>query len=409
MSIDVEVRLAIGETPRVVGRLLDVGRGIFFEYDPAFLKSGLEISPFRLPLSADAYVFRDPAFLGLPGVFHDALPDGFGLQLMHERMRQAGVEPMELSVLSWLRHLGERAMGALTFHPVEGSLETRAIELKLRSLARQAQEVVSGKARTVLPELELAGGSPGGARPKVVVAIGPDDELVAGAARVPPGFEHWLIKFAAKADAPDMGRLEETYAQLARAGGIDMSETRLFALGGKRVAFGTRRFDRLGNERIHMHTIGGLLHISHRTPSLDYKQILVVTSRLVRDQTQVLEAFRRAAFNVLSANRDDHAHNFSYLMDARGVWRFSPAYDLTPSDGVGEHTTAVLGHGRPGRSQLIQLAEVVGLKPSDAEAALKKVERAVDAFPKVAKEVGVTATTLKRVQKRLEAVRRDYA
>ena len=34
-------------------------------------------------------------------------------------------------------------------------------------------------------------------------------------------------------------------------------------------------------------------------------------------------------FNVVASNRDDHTKNFSFLMDEKGQWSFSPAYDLT--------------------------------------------------------------------------------
>jgi serine/threonine-protein kinase HipA len=47
--------------------------------------------------------------------------------------------------------------------------------------------------------------------------------------------------------------------------------------------------------------------------------------------------FRLAVFNVIAHNRDDHGKNVTYLMNAKGEWRLSPAYDLTFSSGrVGE-------------------------------------------------------------------------
>lgn len=302
-------------------------------------------------------------------------------------------------------------MGALTFHPAEGGPDNEALALSLRQVEHESLKIFEGRVSKVLPALELAGGSAGGARPKVVVGVGPDDTLVAGATEIPPGFEHWLIKFAAGDDPKDMGPLEETYAQLARKAGLDVPVTRLFALDGKRRAFGVRRFDRVGNHRVHMHTIGGLLHASHRLPSLDYQGVLAATFSLTRDRTQVLEAFRRAAFNVLACNRDDHAHNVAYLMDTRGEWTLSPAFDLTPSSGPGGfHSTSLMGEAlKPTRAHLLELAKSAALRAPVAEAALRKVERAVDAFAATAKDVGVTAATTRRVQRRLDEVKRDYA
>lgn len=408
--MDVEVCLSTASGPRTVGRLLDAQRRVYFQYDSAFLSSGLELSPFKLPLKPGVFDEGPPEFHGLYGLFHDSLPHGWGLVLMHRSMRSNGIDPERISVLAWLRHLGERGMGALTYRPAEGGPSSAAIELSLKKLEGEAAKVVEGRAGKVLPQLELAGGSPGGARPKVVVALGPGDVMVSGAAEVADGFEHWLIKFAADNDPKDVGPLEETYAQLARKAGIDLPPSRLFTLDKKRWAFGVRRFDRVGHRRIHVHSIGGLLHASHRLPSLDYQTILAATFTLTRDRRQALEAFRRAAFNVLACNRDDHAHNIAYLMNDRGEWALAPAFDLTPSPGPGGyHTTSIMGEAlKPNRTQLLSLASSAALSASVAEAALRQVERAVDRFAATAKVVGVTSTTMKRVQKRLDEVRRDY-
>ena len=51
-----------------------------FEYDPEFRNGGIEIAPFAMPLSkaiytADEYELPRRAFMGLPGVFADSLPE----------------------------------------------------------------------------------------------------------------------------------------------------------------------------------------------------------------------------------------------------------------------------------------------------------------------------------------------
>ena len=396
MSFDVEVRM----DTRRVGRLIDQRGAIHFEYDRAFLSSGLELSPFKVPLQPGVFSDGPPDFHGLPGLVHDTLPDGWGLLLMHRRMRANGIDPQRVSVLAWLRFLGDRAMGALSFHPPDGGPANEQLELSLQKLERESRQVLDGTAAHVLPELELAGGSPGGARPKVVVAIGPRNHVIAGTAEVPAGFEHWLIKFGAKDDPTDMGPLEETYARLARDAGIEMPDTRLFTLSKARKVFGVRRFDRLGNTRVHMQTIGGLLHVSHRVPTLDYKTVLATTWSLTRNRGAMLEAFRRAVFNVFAHNRDDHAHNFSFLMNARGAWRLSPAYDLTPSAGPGGyHSTSVMGEAlRPGREHLLELARALDLKRASAELTMKQVQHALAKFASTAKQVGVSAATTRRVE-----------
>lgn len=410
MTYRVEVHLELGRTRRVVGRLLDARQRIHFEYDPRFLGSGLELSPLKLPLRPGVFSSGPPELHGLYGLFDDSLPDGWGLMLMHRRMRERGIDPARVSVLAWLQYLGERGMGALTYHPPEGPpADPLAVDLAV--LAAEAVAVYEGRAKHVLPALELAGGSPGGDRPKVAVAFGPRDLAVSGATTVPRGYEHWLVKFSAKRDPSDAGALEEAYAGMARNAGIDMPATRLIALGRSRRCFAVKRFDRVGNARVHVHTLGGLLHATHRAPSLDYKDFLAATFAITRSQPQVLEAFRRAAFNVLACNRDDHTRNFAYLMDERGAWRLAPAYDLTLSEGIGgHHTTSLLGEGlRPRRAQLLDLAALAALPKTKVAEALGQVEAAVADFGKAARAAGVMAGTLRRAERRLAEVRRDYA
>lgn len=39
--------------------------------------------------------------------------------------------------------------------------------------------------------------------------------------------------------------------------------------------------------------------------------------------------YRRMVFNVLAKNQDDHVKNTSFLMNMKGDWALSPAYDIT--------------------------------------------------------------------------------
>jgi len=38
------------------------------------------------------------------------------------------------------------------------------------------------------------------------------------------------------------------------------------------------------------------------------------------DKRDVLEFYKRAVFNVVARNQDDHAKNTSFLMDEKGEW-----------------------------------------------------------------------------------------
>ncbi len=248
-----------------------------------------------------------------------------------------------------------------------------------------------------------AGGSPGGARPKVLIGVR-GDKIISGEDDLPDGFEHWMVKFSAKADARDAGPIEQAYAAMARAAGIDMPETRLFRVAMDRAYFGVRRFDRgPGNRRLHVHTFGNLIHANFRIPSIDYADLLKVTLALTRNHADVLRAFRRTAFNIAAHVRDDHAKNFAFVMSNAGEWSLSPAYDLSFAPGPGgEHMMAVLGEGRsPTREHLLQLARQCDVKPSDSAAVIDHVNGAIAKWPRFASEAACTRKAAKAVNSRL--------
>ena len=141
--------------------------------------------------------------------------------------------------------------------------------------------------------------------------------------------------------------------------------------------FGSKRFDRGDNgERFHIHSLAGMLHADFRLPSLDYETILKATLVITKDHRELHRAFRLAVFNVIYHNRDDHAKNFSFLMDHKGNWTLSQAYDITFSLGFGgEHSTSILGEGRnPHTSHLLRLAEAVGISLKDAKNIIAEIE-----------------------------------
>ena len=366
----------------VVGTLVEQDRRIYFEYSAAFLEGGLELSPFKLPLGPHLIEHTDLAFGPLPGLFDDSLPDGWGLLLMDRHFRRQGIDPAVLSPLDRLSYLGTRTMGALTYHP-PADVDRDDRLLDLHELGRNAEEVLAGDAVDVLPQLMRAGGSPGGARPKVLVGL-KGEQVVSGEDDLPADYEHWMVKFSAKADVRDAGPIEYAYSLMAQAAGIDMPPTRLIEVKqgrNLRRYFAVRRFDRgPGNQRIHVHTFANLVHVNFRIPSTDYADLLKVTRLLTRSHRDVLRLFRLMVFNVAAHNRDDHAKNFAFLLDDRiGEWSLAPAYDLTYAVGPGgEHTTTLLGEGRdPAREHCLRLAEQAEIKPRDAERILNEVNDAV--------------------------------
>lgn len=387
-----------------VGRLAEQDRRIYFEYDDAFLDTGIELSPFKLPAQPGLIEHADHAFGPLPGVFDDSLPDGWGLLLMDRHFRRQGIDPATLSPLDRLAYLGTRTMGALTYYPPSREQPEHDDQLiDLYDLGHNAEEVLEGDAAEVLPELMRAGGSPGGARPKVLVGI-QNDRIISGEDDLPAEYQHWIVKFAAKEDARDAGPVEYAYALMAHAAGIDMPPTRLFEFKhGRSVRryFGVQRFDRAdGNRRIHMHTFANLIHANFRIPSTDYADLFKVTQALTRNHADLLRLFRLMLFNIAAHNRDDHAKNFAFTLDDQtGEWSLAPAYDLTHSPGLGgEHTTTILGEGRqPTRDHCLKLAAQFGLKPRETSPVIDQVNAAITHWPRFADQATCTkkiATTI---------------
>jgi serine/threonine-protein kinase HipA len=183
---------------------------------------------------------------------------------------------------------------------------------------------------------------------------------------------------------------------MAKDAGVEMPETHLFRTKRNKY-FGTKRFDRDGDARIHMHSLGGLIHADHRSPSLDYDMVLRVTLALTRNIQEAEKVYALACFNVLAHNRDDHVKNFSFLLNARNEWIFAPAYDLTFSYGPGgEQSMLVMGEGRnPGVAQLQALGKQHGIK--NAQGILAKVKTAVANWPRYAEQAGVSRKSAQEI------------
>jgi len=385
--------------PRAVGELAEVDHRIYFEYDPEFLKNPRWLSPFKLPPEPGLLEHRDRTFGPLFGLFDDSLPDGWGLLLMDRVFRKNSISPETISPLDRLAYMGSRTMGALTYHPETHIEDNHSDVVDLHNLAQDAHAVMEGTTEEILPVLRRAGGSPGGARPKVVVGV-KEDHLISGTEILPEGFTDWMVKFPSKRDAMNEGRMEYAYSLMARKAGIAMPPTRLFITSQGDAFFGMERFDRTRDRRIHMQTFGNLIHSNYRIPGCDYEQLMKITRVLTKNKVDVISAFRVMVFNIFAHNRDDHVKNFSFLLSSDNEWSLAPAYDLTFSFGPGgEHSMTVSGEGRkPTRSHIHRIAEQSGLTKTNADEVIHEVEAAILSWNDVAKEAGLSTTISRRIE-----------
>ena len=315
-------------------------RDVFaFKYDRKFVRSGIEIAPLMMPLRDEPYVFGDlprSEYEGLPPVFADSLPDGFGAGLIDRWMQEKGFSRSEISPLDRLAYVGRRGMGALTYEPDRGP-GGRPTSLDMRRLVEEARSAVNGDLsgltrNEALRTILRIGSTAGGAQAKALVGWNrTTGEFLFGDRDLPEGFEHWIIKFSPK-EYPWRGEREYEVYTKAKAAGIPMGESVLYELDGMKH-FMTRRFDREGSVRHHQSTLSAMAHFPMSVPMefRSYGQLLSTIDALGLGYEAKETAFRRIAFNVLIDECDDHTKNFSFLMRENGKWELAPAYDLTGS------------------------------------------------------------------------------
>lgn len=387
-----------------VGRIALINRRIFFEYSPGFFELGLELSPFKLPLKAGVLVCEDRIFEGLFGVFNDSLPDGWGKLLLDRKLMNIGINPNTMTPIDRLRFVGTHGMGALQYEPEFKGAPPSKKQVELDVVADECIQFQVYDQDQFIDDLILMNGSSAGARPKILVSIDPKTDQFQ---MTNNSFSHthhdWIVKFRSSIDPQDIGPIEYAYHLMAKEAGLIVPEAKLFKSRTCPGYFGVKRFDRTEHTFLHVHTLGGLLHADHRIPSLDYETVMKATYILTKNMYESEKQFRNIAFNVFSHNRDDHAKNFSFIMDENGTWTVSPAYDLTFSAGPGgEHCTTVMGNGRnPGTTDLLKLAVIAKIDEQKALSIIDQVKEAVSKWKQFAEEAKVGQKSTKNIHTQL--------
>lgn len=402
-----------------------------FQYDPSFVRSGIQLAPLVMPLSNRVYRFPALAretFHGLPGLLADSLPDKFGNALIDAWLAGQGRTPASFNAVERLCYTGSRGMGALEFAPMTGPRLQESGQVDVEALVRLASAVLASRndlmtsfgddeKAVALKDILRVGTSAGGARAKAVIAWNPaSNEVRSGQVEAGDGFEYWLLKFDGVSgnrdreldDPQGYGAIEYAYHLMARAAGIDMSECRLLEEGGRRH-FMTRRFDRTEDgSKLHMQSLCAMAHFDfNQAGAYSYEQAMLVIRRLGLLMQAREEQFRRMAFNIVARNQDDHVKNIAFLMDRRGNWSLSPAFDVTYSynpQGIwtGSHQMTMNGK-RDGFTleDFRECGRAVGLKRGRAEAILGQVCEAVSRWPAFAAQAGVAEQWMEQIRGQL--------
>ena len=402
-----------------------------FQYDPAFLASGIELAPITMPLSQRIYQFPslpEVSFHGLPGLLSDSLPDKFGNALIDAWLATQGRTPESFNSVERLCYIGVRGMGALEFSPAKGPPLQRSAKVEVDELVKLASEVLThraslqvsfapGRRHEGLQEMLRVGTSAGGARAKAIVAWNRNtNEVRSGQVKAPAGFDYWLLKFDGVSanmdkeleDPKGYTVIEYAYALMAADAGIEMSECALMEEGGRRH-FMTRRFDRLiDGGKLHMQSLAALAHFDFNSAgAYSYEQAFDVIKRLGLPMHTREQQFRRMIFNVVGRNQDDHVKNIAFLMDKTGAWSLSPAFDVTYAYNptglwTSRHQMTINGKSNDfTREDFEAVAQVAGLKRGKHEAILSEVMDTVKAWHGYAETAGVLGSQREQITRNL--------
>jgi serine/threonine-protein kinase HipA len=402
-----------------------------FEYDPAFARSGIEVSPLTMPLSPRVYSFPElsrKTYYGLPGFLADSLPDRFGNALIDTWLATQNRDPDSFNVIERLCYTGQRGMGALEFAPEIGPKVRQARRIQIDRLVDLASEILTNRnnlkasfetksRERALTDILKVGTSAGGARAKAVVAWNSTtNEVRSGQVAAGQGFAYWLLKFDGVAgnkdkeleDPKGYGLIEYAYYKMARDSGIEISECRLFEENG-RQHFMTRRFDRLeGGQKLHMQSLCALAHYDFNLAgAYSYEQALLVIRKLGLPMQSVEEQFRRMVFNIIGRNQDDHVKNIAFLMNKRGEWSLSPAFDMTYSfnpSGLWTSNHQMTLNEKSNDFVLDDFkscAKAASMKRGRAETIIEEVRSVVARWRDYADEVGVNPGQRDKIQNAL--------
>lgn len=362
-----------------------VGR---FSYTAEFRErpGAFALDPVSLPFTRSQRPHTETKHGGLFGVFRDASPEGFGLELLKRRAGSDLTSPLERLELS----AGD-AVGAIEVcRDIERKLAWRPVPLELLIERVQALGPTQSASRAVREEEDIEGTSLGGERPKMTV-------LHEG--------QFWIAKLAARGDARHAVVREYAAMQSASAAGVDVAQTHFIEAGHRQLLI-VERFDRQvtgeGVQRIPYASAHTMLRLDQGTtrgdPRRSYVGLAIELrrwhSRAEDAKSQLRELFLRMVVNAVVGNGDDHPRNHGVIRKD-GVWSLSPAFDIAPHITFSE--TLSMATNRTGRcaataSELVADCETFGFSRAEALDCMEAVVEAVQqAWPAAVQRAGLPA------------------
>jgi len=381
-----------------------------FEYEPSWLQSerAFTLDP-GLQLWSDEREQYPPANSSAFGILMDSAPVRWARALMERR--EAAAARRERRAIPALREIDflvgvqdHTRIGALRFRAsgngpfLDNSDNAAPPFSSLAELAYISRRIEEPGAED-LPEYEkwlatliAPGSSLGGARPKANFTD-EDGRL-------------WIAKFPAPGDRYDVGRWEFVAHRLAIRAGVRVPESRLEQLTDRYGTFCAERFDRFPSTRRMVASAMTLLECHDGEVGASYLDMAEFISdrgaegHIDQDLEQL---FRRAVFNVLIGNRDDHLRNHGFMRERKG-WRLSEAFDMNPEPARARHVLTFDGHSaEPLVSTVLETADLYRLRAGRARAIVDEVHRAVATWRDEACRLGLPPAELDRMGPIFEA------
>lgn len=399
-----------------------------FEYDKDFLKSDIEISPIKMPLSDIVYEFPSLSgepFFGMPGLVVDSLPDTFGNKVIEQWLASQGKSIKDFTAIDRLCYTGKRGMGALEYVPASSEIRDINENINVSEMVKFASDILNQRETVTLnaqealtySQLVQVGSSAGGARAKALIAWNEKtNEIKSGQLNLDKDYDYWFMKFDNVSkngdhgveDIPEYTLIEYAYYKMAIDAGIQMNECRIYSNNGENH-FMTKRFDRVNGKKIHMQSLGAMAHISYKEPGLcSYEMAAGYMRDMKLPMTDIEQFYSRMVFNCLAVNQDDHVKNISFLMDRNGEWRLSPAYDITFSydttnKWLSAHQMTINGKKREiSLSDILEVGKKMGIKKKKCMDIISKISIVTSNFEKYADAANIREKTYVEIRKVLD-------
>ena len=372
-----------------VGTMIEHQGVIYFEYDKEFKLTRLEISPIKLHTSKTQNAYTNSehtrVYHGMAGVFFDSLPDKHGMAFIDRYFEKQGLKPFEVTLLHKLAFIGDRGMGAIEYIPKEDDIsDSSNITINAKEAYEELKQNLQNDNLSIesLMNIKQSVSPVGGGRPKMLVEYNyQTNEIRSNKKELHKGYVRAIIKFDEIYEGVGsigLTKLEYIFMSMAQEIGINTAQFQLISEGNAKHLL-VKRFDRDDNdEKIHMATASGLMHIDISVlKATSYEYLFMLTRNICKSQEDIEELFKRMVLNILMSNFEDHAKNFAYLMDKNGIWKLSPAYDITYSKGLlKSHTITVCGKDLDiTKDDILKIAKAQSIKPATA---IKIIDKCID-------------------------------